>query len=75
MRIMRLVVFVIGAALLDATVTVLLKEAGVYLGGFPTMLKVAASWGLVYVLVYHVFGAAKKRPVQQPQSSNDKSDI
>jgi len=73
MRIVRLVVFVIGAALLDATVTVLLKEAGVYLGAFPTMLKVAASWGLIYFIVYHVFGA--KQTAQQPQAGNEKSEI
>jgi hypothetical protein len=75
MRIVRLLIFVIGAAFLDAIVTVMLKEAGVYLGAFPTMLKVAACWGLFYVIVYHVFGATKKQPVQQPQASDDKSDI
>ncbi len=74
MKILRLVVFVIGAAFLDAVVTVLLKEAGIYLGTFPTMLKVAASWGLVYVIVYHVFGATKKQTVQLPQASNEKRD-
>jgi len=75
MRIARFIIFVIAAALLNATVTVMLREAGVHLGALPTMLKVAACWGIVYVIVYHVFGATKKQTIQQSQGGDEKSDI
>lgn len=71
MSIVRLVVCLVGAALLDATVTVILKKSGVYLGASPTMLKVAICYGLAYVLVYHVFAAEKKHAVQPSQASSE----
>ena len=70
MQIVRLLVFVVGAAFFDAIVTVALKEAGIRLGALPTMLKVAICWGIVYALVYHVF-RRKKGKVAQSSSPAD----
>ena len=73
MRIARFVIFAIAATFFDAIVTVTLKEVGIQLGALPVMVKVAVCWGIVYVLVYHVFPSKKEKSAEPSASTGDKS--